>query len=566
MNASGIVDLVPADVRRGWEDAGLYPNKSVFELFCAHARRHPEKIAVLSPGEEASYGVLLERALRLAAALKARGIVAGDVVAYHIPNSWRCCAIDLAAAALGAIVAPFPPGRGRLDMEALLKRCDARAIIAPREFGGVDMCEMIEALRPVTLSLRLLIVDGPRRPGWIEFDALLRGDPVPLDALPAPSPNDPVRLLVSSGTESEPKLIAYSHNALVGGRGRFLQELHPAAMGFRCLYLVPLGSAFGSTATFGVLSWIGGSIVVLPKFDAAAAIEAIAAFQPAFVFGVPTMLQRMAADPRMKKIDTSSLVGVVCGGAVIDDATIGRCIEAFKCKFVNLYGSADGVNCHGAHVDGQAILRTVGRPDPNVCAIKILDDAGAELPRGVAGEIVARGPMTPMQYVNAPDLDARYRDAEGWVHTGDLGFLDADGRLVLSGRKKDIIIRGGVNISPAQIESIACSHPDVVSAACVAAPDADLGQSLCLCLTIAEQAQKPSLAEIADYLRLRGLEANKLPDYVRFYRQLPLSPAGKIDKKKLAGDLAFLGRVASLADAPRGAPPPRRSSEATPRG
>ncbi len=542
MNASGIVDLVPADVRQSWEEAGFYPNRSAFELFCDHARRNLEKTAVLSPGEEMSYGALLDRALRLAAALRARGVVAGDVVAYQIPNSWRCCAIDLAAAALGAIVAPFPPGRGRLDMEALLKRCDARAIVVPREFGGLDMCEMIESLRPVALSLRILIVDGAEKPGWASLDALMSRDPVALAELPPPRPNDPVRLLVSSGTESEPKLIAYSHNALVGGRGRFLQELHPGATGFRCLYLVPLGSAFGSTATFGVLSWIGGSIVVLEKFDAAAAIEAIESFKPHFVFGVPTMLQRMAADPLIARADLSSLVGVVCGGSVIDAATIRRCVDAFKCKFINLYGSADGVNCHSAAVAPEAVFRCVGRPNPDVCAIKIIDAQGAELPRGVAGEIIARGPMSPMQYVNAPELDEKYRDAAGWVHTGDIGYIDRDGCLVLSGRKKDIIIRGGVNISPAQVESIACSHPDVISAACVAAPDADLGQSLCLCLTMAERAEKPSLAEIADYLRLRGLEANKLPDYIRFYRQLPLSPAGKIDKKKLAGDLAFLRR------------------------
>ncbi|WP_159731344.1 class I adenylate-forming enzyme family protein [Methylosinus sp. Ce-a6] len=548
MNASGIVDLVPAAVRREWKEAGLYPNQSVFELFCKHARQNPEKVAVSSPGESTSYGALLDRALRLAAGLRARGIVAGDVVAYQIPNSWRCCTIDLAAAALGAIVAPFPPGRGRLDMESLLKRCDARAVVVTREFAGIDICEMIESLRPTALSLRLLIVDGPGKPGWIDFDGMMQSDPIPLDELPAPNPDDPVRLLVSSGTESEPKLIAYSHNALVGGRGRFLQELHPDAAAFSGLYLVPLGSAFGSTATFGVLSWIGGTVVVLPKFETAAAIEAIETLKPTFIFGVPTMLQRMAADPLLKRIDKSSLMGIVCGGSVIDEATIRRCIDAFGCKFINLYGSADGVNCHSALADDpDAVFRCVGRPNPSVCALKITDELGEELPRGLAGEIIARGPMSPMQYVNAPELDAKYRDCAGWVHTGDLGFIDADGYLVLSGRKKEIIIRGGVNISPVQIESIASSHPDVVSAACVAVPDPDLGQSVCLCLTMAEAAEKLSLAELADYLRIRGLEANKLPDYVRFYRQLPLSPAGKVDKKKLAGDIAILERGARLS-------------------
>ena len=117
INHSGMIDLVPANLRREWEETGLYPNKSVFELFRERARRHPEKVAVFSPVGSITYGELLDRALRLAAGLRARGVIAGDVVAYQLPNSWRCCAIDLAAAALGAIVAPFPPGRGRIDIE-----------------------------------------------------------------------------------------------------------------------------------------------------------------------------------------------------------------------------------------------------------------------------------------------------------------------------------------------------------------------------------------------------------------------------------------------------------------
>jgi acyl-CoA synthetase len=549
MNHSGIIDLVPANLRRMWEEKGFYPNRSVFELFLEKAQSHPDKLAVLSPAGSMTYGDLLDRALRLAASLKARGVVAGDVVAYQLPNGWRCCAIDLAAAALGAIVAPFPPGRGRIDIESMLKRCCARAIVVTREFAGIDMCETIESLRPTTLSLRVLIVDGAERPGWTTLDSLMKHEPIDFGGVPAPSPNDPVRLLVSSGTESEPKLVAYSHNALLGGRGRFLQRLQPGDAEFRALYLAPLGSAFGSTATCGVLSWIGGSLVVLPKFDVASAIAAIESFKPAFIFAVPTMLQRMAADPKLSLIDKSSLIGLVSGGSINDEATVRRCVEAFGCNFISLYGSADGVNCHNTIDDDlTAAFRSVGKPNPSICAIKIVDEQGQESPTGVVGEIAARGPMSPMQYVNAPELDAKYRDADGWVYTGDLGYVDAKGYLVLSGRKKDIIIRGGVNISPAQVEKVAVSHPDVVSAACIPVPDADLGQSVCLCLTMADAAEKLSLAELADYMRDKGLEANKLPDYLRLYRHLPLSPAGKIDKKKLAADAAFLERAVYAAE------------------
>lgn len=555
MNPSGIIDLVPAALRAQWSQSGLYPDCSVYQLFCRHLAQDPHKAAVLQPGHSVSYAELNDAALRLARSLRQIGIVAGDVVACQLPNSWASCAIDLAVAALGAVVAPLPPGRGRLDMESLLRRCDARAMIVSPRVGELDMCEMIESIRPTALSLRFLIAHdlpdvpdisngtgngaaiNPPRPGWLSLQALLQAEPLAPADLPAVCPNSPVRLLVSSGTESEPKLVAYSHNALLGGRGRFLQRIHPQGGSFRGLYLVPLGSSFGSTATFGILCWLGGSLALLPRFDSAEAIAAIASLKPSHILGVPTMLQRMAADPALAMVDKSSLVAIISGGSVIDPASIRRCKAAFECGFISLYGSADGVNCHNTlEQDPESIFSSVGKPNPDVCSIRIVDEQGQTLQQGAVGEILARGPISPMQYVNAPELDARYRDAEGWVYTGDLGLIDEDGHLVLAGRKKDIIIRGGSNISTVQIETLATSHPDVVAAACVPVPDPDLGQRVCLCLVLRGAAPRLSLHDITGYLRQQGLEVNKLPEYLRFYRQFPVTPAGKIDKKSLASD------------------------------
>lgn len=542
MNTSGIIDLVPASLRRRWAEDGIYPNKPVFTLFAEKAKSDPEKSAVLSSDGTVTYGDLMNAALRLANGLRREGIVAGDVVAYQLTNHWVCCAIDLAVAALGAIVAPFPPGRGKLDIESLVRRCDARAVIVPNEYAGIDLCEVIESLRPTLLSMRILIVQGAPREGWITLDTLLESVQMPEEDLPDVCPDTPVRLLVSSGTESEPKLVAYSHNALVGGRGRFLQRILPTGGEFRGMYLVPLGSSFGSTATFGVLCWLGGSLVLLPKFDVPSAIRAIAAFKPTFILGVPTMLQRIAADPTLGAIDKSDLLGLIVGGSVIDQATVRRCTAAFGCGFINLYGSADGVNCHNTLDDPvDMVLTSVGKPNPSVCEIRLVDDAGREVEHGEIGEIIARGPLSPMQYVNAPELDALYRNSEGWVKTGDLGCIDENGYLVLAGRKKDIIIRGGANISPVQIEGLVMEHPDVMTVACVPVPDADLGQKVCVCITLCDGAPKFSLSEITDFLRAKGLEVNKLPEYLRFYRSLPLTPAGKVDKRALSEDAAKVG-------------------------
>lgn len=542
MNNAGIIDLVPVEERKRWAQDGTYPNRPVFTLFASKAKAHPDKKAVLSPQGDVTYGELLDAALRLAHSLRDSGIVAGDVVAYQLTNHWLCCAIDLAVAALGAIVAPFPPGRGKLDIQSLVRRCDARAVIVPEAYEGIDLCAVIESLRPTLLSIRRLIVQGNPREGWVTLDELLSAAPLDVDSLPEVCPDSPVRLLVSSGTESEPKLVAYSHNALVGGRGRFLQRITPGGEEFRGMYLIPLGSSFGSTATFGVLCWLGGSLVVLPKFDVDEAIKAIAALRPSFILGVPTMLQRIAAHPLLQSVDKSSLRGLIVGGSVIDEATVRKCCDAFGCGFISLYGSADGVNCHNTLDDPiEVMLSSVGKPNPAVCEIRLVDEDGQEVPQGEVGEITARGPLSPMQYVNAPELDERYRDPQGWVKTGDLGFINDKGYLVLAGRKKDIIIRGGANISPVQIEGLVMAHPDVVTVACVPVPDADLGQRVCLCVTLREGAAKFSLKAITYFLREQGLEVNKLPEYLRFYRTLPLTPAGKIDKKALAEEAHKLG-------------------------
>ena len=538
---AGLIDLVPAEVRQQWVEDGTYPNQSVYQLFCDQVARQPDSPAVISLEESVGYAQLLDKVNRLANRLQQLGIVPGDVIAYQLSNSWQCCAIDLAAAALGAVVAPFPPGRGKLDIEALIRRCDARAIIIEPEYTGTDLCELVESLRPTLLSLRLLIVDGRAGKGWHSLEELFAADPIQAERLPQVCPNSPVRFLISSGTESEPKWVAYSHNALIGGRGRFLQHIHADGGAFRGFYLMPLGTAFGSSATIGILSWLGGTIVLMSKFDVETAIQTIDRIKPTYIFGVPTMFQRIAAEPALKKADTSSLRAIVSGGAKIEEASIRRCTDAFGCGFISLYGSADGVNCHSTlNDDLKIIVSKIGKPNPKVCTIRIVDEDGQELPQGHVGEITARGPISPMQYVNAPELDETYRDKEGWVYTGDLGYIDDEGYLVLSGRIKDIIIRGGANISPAQIENIAHSHPEVISAACVPVADPDIGQRICICLVMRDGAERPSLSQMSRFFREQGLETNKLPEYLRYYRQLPLSPAGKVDKKQLTAEIEFI--------------------------
>ncbi|MEV7287899.1 AMP-binding protein [Streptomyces sp. NPDC093252] len=529
-------DLVPAALRAEWRERGLYPGVPVFDLFRQRAAAQPDAVAVFDDSGETTYGELLDASLRLAAGLRGLGVRAGQTVASQLPNSWQAVAVDLAVAALGAIVLPFPAGRGDQDIRALLIRSRAAALIVPARYQDVDPVSVATALLPELPTPVHLIAQGggPDCRTAARFEDLLAHDPLGEHDLPEVHADDVVRLLVSSGTESEPKVVAYSHNTLVGGRGRFLARLQVDGRPMRAMYLMPLGSSFGSGAVFCVLAGLGGSLVLRRRFEAGAALAAIDRCRPTHVLGVPTMFQHMVAHPALGSTDTSSVECVITGGALIDAATARRCTDHLGRRLVSLYGSADGVNCHTGVDDPPEISReTLGRPDPDICAIRILDEDGRELPQGEPGEIVALGPMTPLCYVDAPELNERYRLPGGWVRTGDRGWIDADGRLRMAGRKKDIIIRGGGNISPAQLEGLIAGHPEMLGVACVAVPDDVLGQRVCACL-VPTGERAPTLTELTGFLRAGGLEPHKLPEYLLVLDELPLGAAGKVDKKALA--------------------------------
>ncbi|MGW7007899.1 AMP-binding protein [Streptomyces sp. NPDC054933] len=537
-------DLVPSEVRAQWTAEGRYPGRPLFTLFQGHAERQPHVPAVIDDEGTVSYAELRRLALGLARSLADAGIAPGEVVAVNLPNGRLACAMDLAVAAIGAICLPYPIGRRRQDTLALLRRSEAAAVVITRHVGETDYGKLVQELRPELPALREVLVHGDALPGMRSLDAILADLPEPLDKAAEPDPDTIARILVSSGSEAEPKMVAYSHNALCGGRGEFLRSLHRGDEPMRNLYLVPLASSFGSTGTAVTLAFLGGTLVVMSRFDAAEAVTLIGRHRPTHILGVPTMFQMMLADPRLApgatdRVDTSSLVGIVCGGAGVDAATVAACAARFGCAFVNLYGSADGVNCHTQIEDPLEIVQTTaGRPNPKVAVIRIVDADGDDVPPGAAGEIWSRGPMSPHCYVNAPELDAQYRREGGWVTTGDLGRIDPTGRLRITGRKKEIIIRAGLNISPAEVEGLVTTHPAVRSAVCLGVPDDRLGERVCVWIVPTPGGTAPDLAELRRYLfEEKGLERAKLPEILRELTEFPVSPAGKVDKHALRASL-----------------------------
>ncbi|MEU2076298.1 fatty acid--CoA ligase family protein [Streptomyces sp. NPDC013489] len=538
-----LTDLLPAELRRSWAVDGICPDLDVYSLYRARQIADLHRTAVIDAKGTLCYTALDRKVRSLAEGLRGLGVGAGDVVGVQLPNHRNAVIADLALAALGAIALPFPVGRGAAEAACLLRRAEAVAVIAAVEHRGQTHAADLQSLAPALPALRHVIAAGrgPAPDGTIPLSQLLRTDPARF--VPArPDPDSAARILVSSGSEAEPKMVAYSHNALAGGRGNFLASLMPDDTPPRCLFLVPLASAFGSNGTAVALARHGGTLVLLDHFTPEAALAAVRNHRPTHILGVPTMIRMMLEALERTDEPLPAPTALVLGGAPLDEATAEAAADAFGCPVVNLYGSADGVNCHTGlqhtvpPTDRSGVV--AGRPDPRVAEIRITDpDTHEPLPEGRIGEIVSRGPMTPLCYVASPELDARYRTPEGWVRTGDLGFLDAEGVLHVAGRLKDVVIRGGANISPAEVERELVSHPQVRDAVCVGVPDPLMGERLAACV-VAKGPAAPSLADLGTYLAERGLDRHKHPEHLLVLPELPLTAAGKPDRAALRNRIA----------------------------
>lgn len=469
VSATGTVlrDLVPAELRRDWVARGHCPDRDLHSLFRDRVREHPDRTALIDDEGELSYAEL-DLLVRALAARLPYG--ATDIIGVQEPDGRAAVIAELAVLAVGAVVLPLPAGAG-----ALLSRAGASALIA----GGV--------------------VCG--KPGIRDHGR--------------PHPEVPAKILLSSGSEAEPKMVAYSHNAFAGGRANYLRAVHGSLAVPLDLVLVSLTSSFGSFGVPITLCCLGGTLILTRRFAPDTALRLITEHRPTHVFAVPAMWRRLTDHPA--RPDVSSLAALVSSGDVLPPATLAACRARFGVDVITVYGSSDGVNCHTTTPENG-----VGVPDPAVCDIQIVD-----------GEICARGPMTPLCYVGAPELDARHRLDGGWVRTGDLGHFDGADRLYVTGRAKRVVIRGGYTISPAEVELAIGGHPSVGEVACVPVPDAGLGERLCAIVTV-RNGQKLDLPGLTAFLSAQGLAKPKLPEFLLTLPDLPVGLTGKVCHRTLA--------------------------------
>ena len=452
--------------------------------------------------------------------LFARGIRKGDRVATLLPPGWEFVRLFFAAARLGAVIVPLSPDLREGTLASILADCEPRLVVRPGE------------LSPAAAS-----------------------DPPPA----AVQPGDLLALLYTSGTTGTPKATMHTHRSLIAPVVATLKvrelwtrpsSLRIAAQAVKAFsrYGTRLLRAMGKPQTIlSTTGWhtitglhvmlqgllMGDRLAVLPRFHPQHALELVQRERVTVLIAVPTAWQAMVSMPDLDRYDTSSLIVCGAGGAASPPALAREIQRRFGCAFYNGFGMTEmggGVSVSSLADSDARQAETVGKPMPGV-EMRIVDEERRGMAPGEVGELAVRGPGVMSGYYRAPELTAQVLDEDGWLFTGDMARIDEKGYIHVVGRKKDLIIRGGQNIYPAEIENHLASHPRIAEAAVVGVPAAVGGESVWAFIRLKDN-EAMSVREVLDHCR-GALEIFKIPSEVRFLAEFPRGEAGKPQKFEL---------------------------------
>ena len=509
--------------------AGSTDPRTLAGLFEAGAGAAPDnRLVVVSEARPAALrlGEIHAQGLCAAANLHRLGVGRGDIVAVQLPAWAEWLVVAIAAAHLGAVLLPIVSIFGAKELGFILRQSGAKILITPDRFRKGDFARIVADCGPLP-SLAHHVMIGETPPGALPWSELER-DAAPVAAADC-DPGSMAMLIYTSGTTADPKGVRHSHRGLLAEIAAMAWQRRELA-GERVFSPWPPGHIAGAIS---LLRFAAGhsELILADQWDAAAAAELIerhainsSSFTPFHLQGILDAADR---DGR----DLSGLSNCLVGAAPVPPGLIARA-EARGLRPYHSYGSSEHPTVTSGN-PGDPIekrLDTEGLPARG-CEIAFVDEAGRLLPEGEAGELVTRGPELFMGYLD-PALDAAAFLPGGWFRTGDIGRLDADGYLLISDRIKDIIIRGGENISSREVEELLFSHPDIVETAVVAAPDDRLGEIICA-FVVAAPGASLSLESIRTHFAGLGAARVKMPERLEIVDEFPRNATGKILKHEL---------------------------------
>ena len=463
-----------------------------------------------------NYGQLDGAAARLAGMLRAMGVQAGQRVGMQLPNVPYFPIVYYGALRLGAVVVPMNPLLKKREVEYHLSDSGASAFIGWHDFAqaGEDGSEQA--------GVDCVIV----KPG--EFEQML-GEADPVEELVDRDDDDPAVIIYTSGTTGTPKGATLTHSNLANGArvGRELVDAGPESVSVGTL---PLFHVFGMNSIMNVTVHARGLLSLVPRFDPAKVLELIERDRATTFGGVPTMYSALLHHPEREKHDVSSLNLCVSGGSALPVEVLHGFDEAFGAKVLEGYGLSEttGMGTFNTR-DRERKPGSIGMPTGGT-EVRLVDDEDEEVAQGEPGELVMRGPFVMKGYWNKEEATEEVMRG-GWFHTGDIATVDEEGYLFIVDRKKDLIIRGGYNVYPRELEEVLYSHQDVREAAVVGVPHDDLGEEVGAAVALKEGASL-SEDELRNYMK-ENVAAYKYPRQVWFVEELPKGPTGKILKREI---------------------------------
>ncbi|EKM4500986.1 medium-chain fatty-acid--CoA ligase [Escherichia coli] len=524
--------------RAAYRQQGLWGDASLADYWQQTARAMPDKIAVVdNHGASYTYSALDHAASCLANWMLAKGIESGDRIAFQLPGWCEFTVIYLACLKIGAVSVPLLPSWREAELVWVLNKCQAKMFFAPTLFKQTRPVDLILPLQNQLPQLQQIVGVDKLAPATSSLSlSQIIADNTSLTTAITTHGDELAAVLFTSGTEGLPKGVMLTHNNILASERAYCARLN---LTWQDVFMMPapLGHATGFLHGVTAPFLIGARSVLLDIFTPDACLALLEQQRCTCMLGATPFVYDLLNVLEKQPADLSALRFFLCGGTTIPKKVARECQQR-GIKLLSVYGSTESsphavVNLddplsHFMHTDGYAAAGV---------EIKVVDDARKTLPPGCEGEEASRGPNVFMGYFDEPELTARALDEEGWYYSGDLCRMDEAGYIKITGRKKDIIVRGGENISSREVEDILLQHPKIHDACVAAMSDERLGERSCAYVVLKAPHHSLSLEEVVAFFSRKRVAKYKYPEHIVVIEKLPRTTSGKIQKFLLRKDI-----------------------------